>query len=63
MTHELWAGLNAHIFAYLRSVTLAQLVAAAGQAGRRRCCRIIASRRCVPARKPEPATGRLNPTE
>ena len=27
MTHELWANLNAHIFEYLRSVTLAQLVA------------------------------------
>jgi Rrf2 family iron-sulfur cluster assembly transcriptional regulator len=27
MTHELWAGLNAHIFSFLRSVTLAQLVA------------------------------------
>ena len=27
MTHELWAGLNAHIFAFLRSVTLADLVA------------------------------------
>jgi len=27
MTHELWANLNAHIFAYLRSVSLAQLVA------------------------------------
>lgn len=26
MTHELWAGLNAHIFSYLRSVTLAELV-------------------------------------
>ena len=26
MTHELWANLNAHIFAYLRSVTLAHLV-------------------------------------
>jgi Rrf2 family transcriptional regulator, iron-sulfur cluster assembly transcription factor len=26
MTHELWAGLNAHIFAYLRSVTLSELV-------------------------------------
>jgi Rrf2 family iron-sulfur cluster assembly transcriptional regulator len=26
MTHQLWAGLNAHIFAYLRSVTLAELV-------------------------------------
>ena len=27
MTHELWSGLNAHIFSFLRSVTLAQLVA------------------------------------
>src|SRR4029453_13691228 len=27
MTHELWAGLNAHIFTFLRSVSLAQLVA------------------------------------
>ena len=26
MTHELWSGLNAHIFSYLRSVTLAELV-------------------------------------
>jgi Rrf2 family transcriptional regulator, iron-sulfur cluster assembly transcription factor len=26
MTHELWAGLNAHIFSFLQSVTLAQLV-------------------------------------
>ena len=28
MTHELWANLNAHIFNYLRSVTLADLVRA-----------------------------------
>ena len=28
MTHELWTNLNAHIFSYLRSVNLAQLVAA-----------------------------------
>ena len=27
MTHELWSALNAHIFSFLRSVTLAQLVA------------------------------------
>jgi Rrf2 family iron-sulfur cluster assembly transcriptional regulator len=27
MTHELWANLNAQVFAYLRSVSLAQLVA------------------------------------
>ena len=26
MTHELWAGLNGHILAYLRSVSLAELV-------------------------------------
>jgi Rrf2 family iron-sulfur cluster assembly transcriptional regulator len=26
MTHDLWAGLNDHIFAYLHGVTLAQLV-------------------------------------
>ncbi|MEO9136722.1 MAG: Fe-S cluster assembly transcriptional regulator IscR [Casimicrobiaceae bacterium] len=26
MTHELWVGLNTHIFAYLRSVTLVELV-------------------------------------
>ncbi|GMU72436.1 MAG: Fe-S cluster assembly transcriptional regulator IscR [Burkholderiales bacterium] len=26
MTHELWSGLNAHIFAYLGSITLAELV-------------------------------------
>jgi Rrf2 family transcriptional regulator, iron-sulfur cluster assembly transcription factor len=26
MTHELWAGLSTHIYAYLSSVTLAQLV-------------------------------------
>lgn len=27
MTHELWTNLNAHIFSFLRSVTLAELVA------------------------------------
>ncbi|MGB8328831.1 MAG: Fe-S cluster assembly transcriptional regulator IscR [Polyangiales bacterium] len=27
MTHELWANLNTHIFSYLRSVSLAELVA------------------------------------
>lgn len=26
MTHDLWAGLNAHIFRYLQAVTLAELV-------------------------------------
>ena len=52
MTHELWASLNAHIFAFLRSVTLEQLVAAAGQAATSRCCRITARRR---ARSPSRA--------
>jgi len=33
MTHELWAGLNAHIFNFLRSVTLAQLVRQQDQNG------------------------------
>ena len=33
MTHELWAGLNAHIFTFLRSVTLEQLVRQQDQAG------------------------------
>jgi Rrf2 family iron-sulfur cluster assembly transcriptional regulator len=27
MTHDLWAALNGHIFSFLRSVTLARLVA------------------------------------
>ncbi len=33
MTHELWANLNAHIFVYLRSVTLADLVAQQDKSG------------------------------
>ena len=28
MTHDLWAGLNSHVFAYLQGVTLSQLVRA-----------------------------------
>ena len=32
MTHDLWSGLNAHIFGYLRSVTLADLVSRQGNA-------------------------------
>jgi len=31
MTHELWAGLNAHIFSFLQSVTLAELVRQQGE--------------------------------
>jgi Rrf2 family iron-sulfur cluster assembly transcriptional regulator len=33
MTHELWSNLNAHIFAYLKSVDLAQLVASQAEGG------------------------------
>jgi len=33
MTHELWTNLNSHIFQYLRSVNLAQLVAAQDKPG------------------------------
>jgi len=33
MTHELWTNLNSHIFQYLRSVNLAQLVAAQDKSG------------------------------
>jgi len=33
MTHELWAGLNGHIFNYLRSITLAELVRQQGPRG------------------------------
>ncbi len=34
MTHELWAGLNAHIFGFLRSVSVAELVRQQGQGQR-----------------------------
>jgi Rrf2 family iron-sulfur cluster assembly transcriptional regulator len=39
MTHDLWATLNVKMFDYLTSVTLADLVASAGEQGwrRRRC--------------------------
>ena len=33
MTHELWAGLNSHIFHYLRSITLSELVRQQGPRG------------------------------
>lgn len=35
MTHDLWAGLNDHIFSFLSGVTLAQLVAQQEQAAAR----------------------------
>jgi Rrf2 family iron-sulfur cluster assembly transcriptional regulator len=56
MTHELWAGLNAHIFTYLRSITLAELVRQqtprAGEVAVLRDHRALAGS----DRAPEPAT-------
>jgi len=33
LTHDLWTGLNEHIFAYLRGITLDQLVRSGGRDG------------------------------
>jgi Rrf2 family transcriptional regulator, iron-sulfur cluster assembly transcription factor len=57
MTHELWAGLNAHIFAFLRSVTLAELVRQQQQpkAGDTAVLQDHRHAPCTPERKPEPA--------
>jgi Rrf2 family iron-sulfur cluster assembly transcriptional regulator len=55
MTHELWTNLNTHIFAFLRSVTLAQLVAQQDKSD----AAVVHDHRQAPAagaRKPEPAT-------
>jgi Rrf2 family iron-sulfur cluster assembly transcriptional regulator len=53
MTHELWSSLNAHIFAFLRGVTLAQLVAQQ----RKPEVTVMQDHRAQPAgaRTPEPA--------
>jgi DNA-binding IscR family transcriptional regulator len=55
MTHELWAGLNAHIFAYLRSITLHDL--AQQQQPKNGDVSVLQDHRQPPAgnRKPEPA--------
>ncbi len=52
MTHELWASLNAHIFGYLRSVSLAELVAQ-----NKPDVTVLQDQRAQPAapRTPEPA--------
>jgi Rrf2 family iron-sulfur cluster assembly transcriptional regulator len=52
MTHELWAGLNAHIFSFLRAVTLADLVRQ--QQEPRRDVAVMQDYRHV-VRNPEPA--------
>ena len=45
MTHDLWAGLNDHIFSYLHGVTLAEHGRRSKNRRMSRCCRTI-----VPAR-------------
>jgi DNA-binding IscR family transcriptional regulator len=52
MTHELWANLNAHIFSYLRSVSLAQLVAEQDKPD----VTVMRDHRPPASRKPEPET-------
>ncbi|HEY8623036.1 MAG TPA: Fe-S cluster assembly transcriptional regulator IscR [Casimicrobiaceae bacterium] len=51
MTHELWAGLNAHIFAFLRSVTLEELV----RQQERPEVNVLHVHRSLPGKKHEPA--------
>jgi Rrf2 family iron-sulfur cluster assembly transcriptional regulator len=52
MTHELWAGLNAHIFSYLRSVTLEELV----RQQKRPEVNVLHVHHSLPGKKHEPAT-------
>jgi Rrf2 family transcriptional regulator, iron-sulfur cluster assembly transcription factor len=56
MTHDLWAGLNAHIFAYLRSVTLAELVRQQRSQGGDVAVLHDQRHRATGDRSPEPAT-------
>jgi len=53
MTPELWTGLNAHIFAYLRSVSLADLLAQQKDGGD---VAIMHDHRTTPARPREPVS-------
>lgn len=50
MTHELWAALNAHIFSFLRSVTLEQLVRAQDKTA----VNVLQDHRVAAPRKSEP---------
>jgi len=52
MTHELWTNLNAHIFSFLRSVSLEQLVRAQDKGE----VNVLRDHRQAPDKKPEPAT-------
>lgn len=51
MTHELWANLNTHIFAYLSSVTLEQLV----RQQDKQAVALLQDHRLTPGKKQEPA--------
>ncbi len=51
MTHELWASLNTHIFAFLNSVTLEQLV----RQQDKEPLTVLQDHRALPGKKPEPA--------
>jgi len=51
MTHELWANLNTHIFSFLRSVSLEQLVRAQDKSD----VNVLQDRRGPSEKKPEPA--------
>jgi Rrf2 family iron-sulfur cluster assembly transcriptional regulator len=46
MTHELWAGLNAHIYTFLRGITLAEMVRR--QAPERRDVVVLQDHRAAP---------------
>jgi len=52
MTHDLWAGLNKHIHAYLSQITLAQLLPAANA----HASRVVVHDRRERRERPEPAT-------
>src|SRR5438874_12967404 len=52
MTHQLWAGLNTHIFGYLRSVTLEELV----RQQERPEVNVLRVHHSLPGKKREPAT-------
>ena len=52
MTHELWANLNTHIFSFLRSVSLEQLVRAQDKGE----VNVLRDHRQAPEKKPETAT-------
>jgi Rrf2 family iron-sulfur cluster assembly transcriptional regulator len=51
MTHDLWASLNAHIFSFLQSVTLEQLV----RQQDKQPVAVLKDQRFPSGRKPEPA--------